>query len=177
MKYLKEYILFESQINAVRQEIPYVSFAKKNDKGELDPTKKITGTSKIIDYAGRKIVVFDVNCVNVPFYLSSGHGGKKDVQAGKWYPFFGIAQDGWLNKSTSTEINDYYGVDLFKQISQMLNSKIGDVRNDDTIPKVLLKGPHIDFINRDLNPTDNEMSYSKERFDQNLKSFKQKLKV
>jgi hypothetical protein len=57
MKYIKEYKLFESQINAIRQEIPYVSFAKKNDKGELDPTKKISGSSKIIDYADRKIVL------------------------------------------------------------------------------------------------------------------------
>ena len=66
MKYIKGYEIFESQISAIRQEIPYESFAKKNDRGELDPTKKITGTSKIIDYADRKIVVFDVNGVNVP---------------------------------------------------------------------------------------------------------------
>jgi hypothetical protein len=177
MKYVKAYEIFESQVNAVRLEIPYVSFAKKNDKGEFDPTKKISGKSKIIDYASRKIVVFDVNGVNVPFYLSSGTGGKKDVEAGKWYPFFGIAKDGWLNKSTGVEINNYYGVDLFKQISQMLNSKIGDIRGDDTIPKVLTKGLHIDFINRDLSPTENEMPYTKERFYQNLNEFKKKLKV
>lgn len=177
MKYIKGYEIFESQINAVRVEIPYVSFALKNDKGELDPTKKISGKSKIIDYADRKIVVFDVNGVNVPFYLSTGSGGKKDVEAGKWYPFFGIAKDGWLNKSSGAEINNYYGVDLFRTISQMLNTKIGDVRNDNTIPKVLTKGPHIDFINRDLNPVENGMPDTKVRFYKNLDDLKRKLKV
>jgi hypothetical protein len=59
----------------------------------------------------------------------------------------------------------------------MLNSKIGDVRNDDTIPKVLIKGPHIDFINRDLNPVENGMPDTKVRFYQNLDDLKKKLKV
>ena len=45
----------------------------------------------------------------MPFYLSTGKGGKKDVTSGKWYPIFGIGQDGWLNKLSGTEINNYYG--------------------------------------------------------------------
>jgi hypothetical protein len=33
-----------------------------------------------------------------------------------------------LNKSSTSDINSYYGVDLLKQISQSLDSKIGDIR-------------------------------------------------
>jgi len=88
MKHLKTYQLFESSITATRLEIPYETYAKDPQTGGLDPKNKISGKSKIIDYADRKIVVFNVNGIHVPFYLSSGHGGKKDVTSGKWYPFF-----------------------------------------------------------------------------------------
>jgi len=169
--------LLESNINAVRLEIPYEVYAKDPKTGFLDPKNKISGKSKIIDYADRKIVVFDVNGVHVPFYLSSGHGGKKDVTSGKWYPFFGIATDRWFNKLSSSDINNYYGVDLFKKISQSLDSKIGDIRNDSSIPKVNPFGAHVDFINKDLNPTENGNPDTKIKFNQNLENFKKKLKV
>jgi hypothetical protein len=178
MKHLKTYKIFESSITATRLEIPYETYAIKDPKtGELDPKNKIYGKSKIIDYADRKIVVFSVNGIHVPFYLSSGHGDKKDVKSGKWYPFFGIATDRWLNKSSSSDINDYYGVDLLKQISQSLDSKIGDIRNDSSIPKVSPTGTHIDFINKDLTPVENERPDTKIKFIQNLENLKRKLGV
>ena len=178
MKYLKSYKLFESSITATRLEIPYETYAKDPQTGGLDPKNKISGKSKIIDYADRKIVVFNVNGIHVPFYLSSGHGGKKDVTSGKWYPFFGIYEpDRWLNKSTSSDINNYYGVDLLKQISQSLDSKIGDIRNDSSTPKVSPNGTHIDFINKDLTPVENERPDTKIKFIQNLENLKRKLGV
>jgi hypothetical protein len=178
MKHLKSYKIFESSITAIRLEIPYETYAKDPKTGGLDPKNKISGKSKIIDYADRKIVVFNVNGIHVPFYLSSGHGGKKDVTSGKWYPFFGIYEpDRWLNKSTSSDINNYYGVDLLKQISQSLDSKIGDIRNDSSIPKVSPTGTHIDFINKDLTPVENERPDTKIKFAQNLENLKRKLGV
>ena len=178
MKHLKTYKLFESGITAIRLEIPYETYAKDPKTGLLNPKNKIFGKSKIIDYADRKIVVFNVNGIHVPFYLSSGHGGKKDVTSGKWYPFFGIyGPDRWLNKSSTSDINNYYGVDLLKQISQSLDSKIGDIRNDSSIPKVSPTGTHIDFINKDLTPVENERPDTKIKFAQNLENFKKKLGV
>ena len=178
MRHLKTYKLFESSVTATRLDIPYETYAIKDPKtGELDPNNKISGKSKIIDYADRKIVVFNVNGIHVPFYLSSGHGDKKDVKSGKWYPFFGIAPDRWLNKSSSSDINNYYGVDLLKQISQSLDSKIGDIRNDGSVPKVSPTGPHIDFINKDLTPVENERPDTKIKFIQNLENLKRKLGV
>lgn len=176
MKHLKTYKIFESAITATRLEIPYETYAKDPKTGFLDPQNKIFGKSKIIDYADRKIVVFNVNGIHVPFYLSSGHGGKKDVTSGKWYPFFGIyGPDRWLNKSSSSDINNYYGVNLLKQISQSLDSKIGDIRNDSSIPKVSPTGTHIDFINKDLTPVENERPDTKIKFAQNLENLKRKL--
>ncbi|MGJ0509879.1 MAG: hypothetical protein ACR652_22690 [Methylocystis sp.] len=34
----------------------------------------------------------------MPFYLSSGQAAKQGITPGKWYPFFGVGSDGWLNK-------------------------------------------------------------------------------
>ena len=178
MKHLKTYKIFESGITAIRLEIPYETYAKDPKTNFLDPKNKISGKSKIIDYADRKIVVFNVNGIHVPFYLSSGHGGKKDVTSGKWYPFFGIyGPDRWLNKSSTSDINSYYGVDLLKQISQSLDSKIGDIRSDKSIPKVSPTGIHIDFINKDLTPVENERPDTKIKFAQNLENLKRKLGV
>ena len=175
MKHIKSYPLFESKINAVRQEIPYETFEKDPRTGQYNPKKRIQGKSKIIDYAGRKIVLFDVNGVNIPFYLSSGHGGKKDVTSGKWYPFFGLGSDGWLNKLSGTEINNYYGILILRNIAQSLDKQIGDIRTDSSFPKVTLSGRHIDAINRGLNPTQNEMSDTKVKFQQNFDNFKKRL--
>lgn len=165
----------ESKIDAVRQEIPYETFEKDPKTGEYNSKKRLQGKSKIIDYAGRKIILMDVRGVNIPFYLSSGHGGKKDVAPGKWYPFFGLGSDGWLNKLSGKEINDYYGIDILKTIAHSLDKHIGDIRNDNSIPKVTKTGPHIAAINRGLTPTPNEMSNTLSNFKNNLENFKSRL--
>jgi len=139
-----------------------------------DPTfpgnkKNTSGSSNIIDYAGRKIVVINVEGRNVPFYLSTGSGGKVDVTSGKWYPIFGISNSGWFNKLSSKEINDYYGSEILKGISEALDRKIGDIRNDDTIPKVGIKGAHFDAINKDLDPIENETPFTRDVVEKNIK--------
>jgi hypothetical protein len=53
----------------------------------------------MVNYYHRNIVVVNINGVHMPFYMSTGLGGKENVQPGLWYPFFGI-KDGWLNKGS-----------------------------------------------------------------------------
>lgn len=131
--------------------------------------RKISGISNIIDYAQRKIVIIDVNGRNIPFYLSTGSGGKVDVTSGKWYPIFGISESGWLNKLSGKEINNYYGSDILRGIAESLDKKIGDIRDDDSIPKVGTTGSHIDAINKNLSPTENKTPNTRIIVEQNIK--------
>ncbi len=132
--------------------IPYdtVEFA-----GEGQPLRRSNGEAGMIDYSGRKIVMRNVNGVMVPFYLSTGSGGKADVPSGKWYPFFGIGQDGWINKTGGKEMANYYGSQALRQAAEELDRTVGDIRNDDSIPKVGRTGRHIDFINQNFDAASN----------------------
>ncbi len=170
---IRDFNLFESKINAIRIEIPYETYEK--DSNGYYTKNRIKGKSKIIDYADRKIVLFDINGVRVPFYLSSGHAGKKDVIAGKWYPFFGIGSDYWFNKGYQSDINKYYEIEILKNIAQSLDSQIGDIRSDKTIPQVAPNGIHLDAINKNLTPTEHGMPYTINKFNDNVKKIKQKL--
>jgi hypothetical protein len=81
--------------------------------------------SPIFVISGRPTVIVEINGVNIPFYISSGSGGKKNVPSGKWYPFWGVSPyQGWLNKTDEDEINDYYGVEELKEVAQILNDTI-----------------------------------------------------
>jgi len=159
----------KTSLTVRRLEIPYETF-EKNSKGEFIKEKTVKGTSKIIDLMGRKVVVFDINGMNVPFYLSSGTGGKKNVPSGKWYPFLGVGSDLWFNKSTNDLIG-YFGNSTLEKISKELDRHIGDVRTDETIPKVKSSGIHIDFINKNLNPTENETFNTKSNYERNKIQF------
>lgn len=182
MNHLISFQLFEnSKIKAKIQEIPYET---SEWKGVGNVVKK-NGTTKVLDIAGRKIILIDINGVNCPFYLSTGHGGKKDVVAGKWYPFFGIGPDGWFNKLSGTDINNYYGVDLLKYYAQYLDKTYGDISKNDSYPKAAgasfkedsTKWSHIKAINKDLIPTANELSDSRINLDKNIKQWKDKLRA
>lgn len=153
-------------LNVASVEIPYESVVF--DTTAPDNKRKIIGSSHIIDVRDRKIIVLSINGMNIPFYLSTGFGGKTTVAAGKWYPIFGIASDGWLNKLSSQTINDYYGSNILKSISEMLDNQIGDIRTDTSIPKVGATSPHIDFINRDLTPIENGLPNTKEEILKNV---------
>ena len=132
--------------------IPYDTVAFT---GVNQPKARSSGQNNIIDYAGRKIVLVDVNGVQVPFYLSTGSGGKVDVPAGKWYPFFGIGADGWINKTGGKEMAGYYGSEVLQNTAAILDSTIGDIRSDSSIPKVGRTGTHIDAINTGFTPSEN----------------------
>lgn len=124
-----------------------------------DPTvegnkRQESGEANIIDYGGRKIVLRNINGVQVPFYLSTGSGGKKDVPAGKWYPFFGVGTDGWINKTGGKEMANYYNSAALRQEAELLDSTLGDVR-DQEHTKVGRTGAHIDAINAGFTPSEN----------------------
>jgi hypothetical protein len=78
----------------------------------------------IHDYSGRYTVVVDMGGISVPFYNSTGDGGKATVAVDKWYPFFGIGPDGWINKGSEAIINDFYGSNKLKRVAQVLDSTL-----------------------------------------------------
>jgi hypothetical protein len=79
----------------------------------------------IHDYSGRYTVAVDIGGISVPFYVSTGLGGKAGVAVDKWYPFFGIGPDGWINKGSEATINDFYGSNKLKRVAQVLDNTLG----------------------------------------------------
>jgi len=132
-----------------------IPYEFRSQAGQGQPVVTNTGENNIIDYSGRRIVLVDINGVQVPFYLSTGSGGKVDVPAGKWYPFFGIGADGWINKTGGKEMAGYYGSEVLRNTAAMLDSTIGDIRNDTNVPKVGAYGAHIEAINAGFDPAEN----------------------
>jgi hypothetical protein len=85
----------------------------------------------------RAFIVLKINGVYIPFYISSGGGGKVRVPVGKWYPIFGVGPNGWLNKGSEDEIIKYYGSSDLKRAATQLDSLIGDLRPQyDNFPNV-----------------------------------------
>lgn len=84
----------------------------------------------VISHSGRAKTLININGVIVPFYLTSGQGGKG--LAPGWYPFFGIGNDGWLNKTDKSDMETYYsrywGANVaakIEEVSKELNAKYG----------------------------------------------------
>lgn len=103
----------------------------------------------------RVTVVVNVDGIPMPFYISTGAGGKDKVASGRWYEFWGIGPDGWFNKTTEADINNHYGSAKLKSICDQLDSQIGDIRNlADSIP--VMTQADIQIINSAKRP----MSYS-----------------
>ena len=85
-------------------------------------------SSYMFKYAGRPIVMIGINGVKVPFYMSTGAGGKKNIDAGKWYPIFGISPvTGWFNKGlTEQAINEYHNSPELRAVAEWLNNQFPD---------------------------------------------------
>jgi DNA polymerase III epsilon subunit-like protein len=155
-------------------EIPYetLTFVPNDPSNPDGPGKNIASNavSAMIRFTTRVVVVVDINGVKVPFYISTGEGDKKSVEINKWYPFFGIGEDSWVNKGTEAEINDYYGSPELRAMAEWLDANIGNVRDNTEIPRVKATGSHIDFINSDIPATENKQSYSIEKLYENIKA-------
>ena len=160
--------LGNQQIQLPLCQIPFI-----NAKGE-------SGTNNMINYYHRNIVIVNINGVHVPFYMSSGLGGKENVQSGLWYPFFGI-KDGWLNKGTQEQINSFYGSPILQAIAEQLNATLGtgyvnDIKGPITLdPSYEGEYPQIDFINQDMNPAANNKADTVENFNNNVENVLSKI--
>jgi hypothetical protein len=82
---------------------------------------------KMVQIGGRPIVVANVNGFPIPFYVSTGRGGKAGVASNQWYPFWGIGSDGWFNKGSERQINSYYDNPQLKRIADVLNNSLPNV--------------------------------------------------
>lgn len=160
--------LGNQQIQLPLCQIPFI-----NAKGE-------SGTNNMVNYYHRNIVIVNINGVHMPFYMSTGLGGKENVQPGLWYPFFGI-KDGWLNKGSQDQINSFYGSPILQAITEQLNVTLGtgyvnDIKGPITLdPSHEGEYPQIDFINQDMNPTANKKADTVENFNNNVENVLSKI--
>ena len=112
-------------------------------------TKDGTNMAKVAQ-SDRIYVVVNIGGVNVPYYISTGEGGKASVPTGKWYPFFGLGPSGWLNKGSEQSINKFYGSARLKTYANLLNLRLGDLQGE---PLPAMTKTARDVINKDmLNP-------------------------
>jgi hypothetical protein len=135
-----------------------------------------SGTSKVaITGDGRITAVVNVRGVHVPFYISTGEGGKKSVPTGMWYPFFGSGPSGYLNKGTEDSINKFYGSKVFERYASLLNRELGNLMTvQDQIPMMKKDGRAI--INHDMAPMDHaEIQANPEEFKKRVNTFLAKI--
>jgi hypothetical protein len=147
-----------AEIRAKKKKGPFKNLEKLNELEGIQMLK-VKGAdgveieSPVAEFSDRPMVLVNINGVRIPFYISTGMGGKKDVAVGEWYPIFGI-KDGWFNKGNQDDINDYYESPELKEVAQWLNSNIGDIRREN-IPQIA-EADEEEFaeqqLNRDLSP-------------------------
>ncbi len=115
------------------------------------------GDQLAVDHSGRPIVLVRFGDTNVPFYISSGMAGKKDVEAGKWYIIWGIGKSGWMNKGDQASINNHYNVDIFKKAAKLLNEGLGYV-DPNSLPDIINFSDVNDKMNLGITPIDTNTS-------------------
>jgi hypothetical protein len=89
-----------------------------------------------IDYSDRVMVLMKIGKYNIPFYISTGQAGKKDVKAGDWYAVFGIGEEGWINKGSTEQINKQYENPVFQKFARILNEGVGKIISRDDTDKI-----------------------------------------
>jgi len=92
---------------------------------------------KFMVYAGRVIVVASIGKALVPFYCSTGLAGKSraSAQAGRWFAFWGLGEDGWFNKlefeasptSPTLSMHNQFGSEKLMAFAKTLDETVGDV--------------------------------------------------
>lgn len=142
---------------------------------DMDTRQLRSGTSNIINHYDRNLVVVNIGGFHQPFYMSTGHGGKATVAKGQWYPIFGISAEGWLNKGTEEQINNYYGSPILQAIAERLNELLGTGLQAEMMgpptPAVFREGfvnPVLDFINQDMHPVENHTETTVEQVNNNI---------
>lgn len=85
------------------------------------------GDSLVVDHQERLMVLARINGVEVPFYMSTGMAGKEGVPSGRWYPVFGVTNDGWIIKGGRKEIQSNYGSPKLTQFKEFLDANFSDL--------------------------------------------------
>ena len=150
------------------EDIPFT-----NIKGE-------SGKNNVVNILKRNICAIDINGIRIPFYMSTGSGGKKTVATGQWYPIFGISPSGWLNKGKESQINAYYDIELLKLISEQLNQKLGTGFENSVVGPMIFENDYsqtevAQFLNRDLDPVENHQPDTITKFNENVQKVKNAL--
>jgi len=83
--------------------------------------------SNSVEHEDRVMVLMRVGNANIPFYISTGRAGKKNVAVGKWYAVWGIGSSGWINKGREEDINTQYGYPVLQKLAKILNEGVGSI--------------------------------------------------
>lgn len=114
--------------------------------------------SPVININGRITISANINGVSIPFYISTGGGGKKNVPIGKWYPYFGHIDD-YFVKLDENQINKSYYNSALRSVKNWLDTNINFITpfDDDisSLPGFLNVTPSnetkaLDFLSRDF---------------------------
>ena len=116
------------------------------ETGEFDTQ---IGQSNAVNIGGSSVVQMNILGVNMPFVQPKDSVELPDVEAGKWYPFFGLTENGTIIEGNSVEINDYYGLPVLREAAEKLDSTVGDIR-DKRSPAVNPTGVIADELNDGL---------------------------
>lgn len=116
------------------------------ETGEFDTQ---IGQSNAVNIGGSSVVQMNINGVNIPFVQPKDSVEFPDVEAGKWYPFFGLTENGKIIEGDSVQINDYYGMPVLREAAEKLDSTVGDIRNERS-PAVNPTGVIADELNDGL---------------------------
>ena len=149
----------EKNINGLKVKFVDINFYKAGS----DFRNGKQSSSNVVHASDRVFVLAEFNGIRIPFYISTGDGGKEKVPVGKWYPIFGHI--GWVNKGTQEEINDAYGSKALKDIKNWLDQNVGFLGEADengyfslTSETQVNEGAgsklFYESLNRDLKPTD-----------------------
>lgn len=156
---------FKDEVIRLLQLDPETRAAKMNEFISTDlhikytPSKLIDSMSiipcgetstKIFRESGRCFAAVKFGRITLPFYLSSGQFPKDGVIPGKWYPFFGVGEDGWLNKE-SDRMPDYYESPKLAKIAKLLDEDFGDLRDEGAVYEVEeFPDEASEFLNSDM---------------------------
>jgi TP901 family phage tail tape measure protein len=99
------------------------------DPGFIDIDSDGSSLGSVVQYQGRTIAIADINGTKVPFYLSTGKGGKVlstgEPSAGKWYPYGGHGYKGYFIKDKGYE--NYYFSTKLRETSEWLDNNLGEI--------------------------------------------------
>jgi hypothetical protein len=145
-----------SKLETVNEKLDWL-----RDNNLLEPIT-INGVKyNTVDYNGRVMVLMKIGKYNIPFYISTGQAGKKNVKVGAWYAVFGIGLErGWINKGSEAEINSSYNSKILQKLSKILNDGIGTIesREDNGNGKLKEGIGFLEETNENLNAFNDSMN-------------------